>query len=154
MDLTSLDRHRVILAWCFIVAGAFGVLMALIALVAIVGGGWISGDAEARRVTAIVGAAVAAFLVVFSLPSILAGLGLLKRRYWGKVLALVVGLLNVANVPLGTALFAYSLWFWLQRDSEALFHHRGGPRVGPPPSRRPPEQPPLGPGSWPRQQPT
>lgn len=154
MDLARLDRHRVILAWCYIAAGALGVLMALIALVAIVGGGWISQDPEALRVTGIVGVAIAAFLVLFSVPSIITGFGLLQRRYWGKVFALVLGLLNVANFPLGTALFAYTLWFWLQGDSEALFHRKGAPRLGPPPSRKPPEQPPLGPGSWPRQQPT
>jgi len=154
MDLSTLDKHRVILGWCFIAVGAFGVLMGLLALVTIAGGGWISQDPEAMRVTRIVGWAVAVFIAVFSLPGIIAGFGLLKRRYWGKVLALIIGLLNVANFPLGTALCAYAVWFWLQSDSEALFHRRGQPRLGPPPSRKPPEQPPVGPGSWPREQPT
>jgi hypothetical protein len=154
MDLRTLDRHRVILGWCFIAAGALGVLVAFIALVAIAGGGWLADDPEARRVTGLVGGAIALFFVLFSLPTIIAGFGLLKQRYWGKVLALIIGLLSVANVPIGTALFAYTLWFWLQGDSDTLFHRKGAPRLGPPPSSKPPEQPPLGPGSWPREQPT
>lgn len=154
MDLRTLDRHRVILGWCYIAAGALGMLVALIALVAIVGGGWLSQDVEARRVTSIVGGVIAVILALFSLPSILAGFGLLKQRYWAKVLALVLGMLNVANVPVGTALFVYTLWFWLQPESAALFHRKGEPRLGPPPSSRPPEEPPLGPPSWPRELPT
>ncbi len=154
MDLNRLDRHRVILGWCFVVAGGLGVLLALIAVAVVAGTGWLSGDPEALRVTLIVGAAVAAFVVLFSLPSLIAGYGLLQRRHWGKVLALIIGLLNVANVPFGTALFAYTLWFWLQGDSEALFQRRGPPpRLGPPAPRGPSERPPVGPG-WPRRQPT
>lgn len=151
MDTNALDRHRSILAWCFIAAGAFLLLMSLIAMIIIVSGGWFAGDPEGRRVLAIISASIAAFVVIFAVPALITGVGLLKRKYWAKVLALIIGLLHVASFPLGTALFIYTLWFWLQPNSEALFHRRGTPpRVGPP---RPPEQPPVGPG-WPERQPT
>lgn len=153
MDLAALDRHRVILGWCYIVIGAVGVLAALVALVAIAGGGLLSRDRQAIAVTGIVGAALAGFLLVIALPAVLGGVGLLKRKYWGKVLALIVGLLNLPNVPIGTLLGAYTLWFWFQPNADALFERRGTPpRFGPP--TQPPELPGEGPRGWPRRQTT
>ncbi|XXF78587.1 hypothetical protein P2318_02180 [Myxococcaceae bacterium GXIMD 01537] len=157
MDLKSLDRHRVILGWCFIVLGAFGALMGFIALLVLAGSGWASQDTESRNAAILLGALIGGFIIFLSLPGLIAGIGLLKRRYWGKVLALIVGLLNVANVPLGTALCGYIVWFWLQSDSERLFARRGGtpPQLGPPSATRPPELSTPGPRGWPeREQPT
>jgi hypothetical protein len=37
------------------------------------------------------------------------------------MLAIVVGILNLANVPLGTALGAYTLYVLLQEQADGLF---------------------------------
>ncbi len=93
--------------------------------------------------------------LLFFLPGLIAGLGLLKRKPWSKALALVIGVLNIANVPIGTALFAYTLWFCLQENVNTLFHRHGAPpRMGPPMTPRPPELPQAGPRGWPDRQPT
>jgi hypothetical protein len=87
------------------------------------------------------GGALAAFLLLLSLPGFIGGIGLLRRRPWSKVLTLIVAMLSLANFPLGTALGLYTVWFWVQPNAERLFHFRGRePRdseLGGPGFRRP-----------------
>jgi hypothetical protein len=63
---------------------------------------------------AIVGVALAASAVA----GIVAGWGLLERRPWARVLALVLGIISLIHVPFGTALGIYTLWVLLPVDSE------------------------------------
>lgn len=155
MDLRGLDRHRVVLGWLYVAMGVLGLLVALVALVIIAGGGLLSQDREAISVTLLVGTALAAFLVLLALPALVAGIGLLRRQYWAKVLALIVGTFHVLNVPLGTALFVYTVWFWLEPGVDGLFQRRGTPpRIGPRGTRLPPEMSETGGPGWPRRQPT
>ncbi len=78
----NMEGHLTIVAALCIGFGALGVFIALIVLVAVTGGGFLSGDPEAIAITSIVGPAVAGFLVLISLPDIIGGIGLLKRRPW------------------------------------------------------------------------
>jgi hypothetical protein len=48
--------------------------------------------------------------VVFSGAAILTGYALLTGRPWGRVLAIVVGILSLVKFPFGTALGIYTLW--------------------------------------------
>jgi hypothetical protein len=57
-------------------------------------------------------------LVVLGIPGMVAGYGLLRRKAWGRILAMVVGFLGLVNVPLGTAIGIYTFWLLLQ-DSAA-----------------------------------
>ena len=49
---------------------------------------------------------------------IAAGWGLLQREPWARMLAVVLGILNLFDPPFGTALGIYSLWVLLPADSE------------------------------------
>ena len=84
----------------------------------LVGIGAATGDAEATTVLGIVGTTVGALLMVLGIPGIVAGYGLLRRRSWGRILAMVVGFLGLVNFPLGTAIGIYTFWVLLQ-DSVA-----------------------------------
>lgn len=59
--------------------------------------------------------------LLFALPAIIAGIGLLSFKPWARILAIVVSILNLLNIPLGTLLGIYSLWVLLQRETEQLF---------------------------------
>ena len=114
-------QHVPILGWLFI---AYHAIIALvgIAIGAIVGGaGAISGDRDAIFVTGTVGIAIAAFLIVLSLPGIIAGLGLLKYRPWARILAIILGVLHLLSFPFGTALGVYTLVVLLSADAPAAF---------------------------------
>lgn len=87
----------------------------------VAGGGLISGEPEAIAITATVATVVAAFIGVLSVPGIIAGVGLLQRWSWARVLAIVLGFLNLPNFPIGTAIGIYTIWVLLQEETSPLF---------------------------------
>jgi len=46
-----------------------------------------------------------------------AGWGLSQRKIWGRLLAIVLGILALFRLPLGTALGIYTLWVLIPRDA-------------------------------------
>jgi hypothetical protein len=77
--------------------------------------------AVALPIIGIAGTALVAFLVVMALPGLLAGIGLLKYRNWGRILTIVLSVLHLLNFPIGTALGIYGLWVLFNKETEALF---------------------------------
>jgi hypothetical protein len=116
-----MDKHLTLLGVLYIAFGILGVLLAVFLFTAIAGGGWISQDPMAIAVTSSVGAIVAAFLLVLSIPMILAGAGLIKRRPWARMLTLVLGVLNLLNIPFGTVLGIYTIWVLMNDQTVQLF---------------------------------
>ena len=108
--------HIRILGWLYLVFGVLGLLGAVAVLVAGAGSG-ILASMDSVAAGAIVGG-VTVFativIVVFALPSLLTGWGLLQRKSWSRVLAIVVGVISLVNFPFGTALGAYTLWAMFQ----------------------------------------
>ena len=113
--------HVRILGWCFIVHSAIIALAGLVIGSIVIFGGAISGDRQAMFITGAVGAAIASFLIIISLPGMLAGIGLLKMQPWGRIVAIIVGVLHILSFPLGTALGIYTLWVLLSAETEGLF---------------------------------
>jgi hypothetical protein len=117
----NMVQHVQILGWLYITWHLLGVLIAIVVFVTITGGGILSGDPDAIRITALVGTIIATFLLLLSVPGIVVGYGLLKRKTWARTLAIVLGILNLFNFPLGTALGVYTLWALMQDEVAPLF---------------------------------
>jgi hypothetical protein len=120
--------HVRVLGWCFIIHSAIVVMAALgLGAVVLFGGanalfgGDIAGDRGGMFIAGAIGAAIAAFLLLVSLPGIFAGMGLLHLRPRARIVAIIVGVLYVLSFPLGTALSVYTLWVLLNRETEARF---------------------------------
>ncbi len=116
-----MDRHITILGVLHIANSALGIIAAIIVFTIVTGAGIISGDPEAMTITAIVGSSIALFLLVLSLPGIIGGIGLLRHCPWARILVLVVGFLNLLNIPIGTVLGVYTIWVLLKEDTGPLF---------------------------------
>ncbi|MCB1163936.1 MAG: hypothetical protein R3C71_10635 [Candidatus Krumholzibacteriia bacterium] len=115
-------RQNVTLLGSLLIAqGALGLLVALIVLVSVAGGGLLSGDADAMAVTSIVGLSVGGFLALLALPSLIAGIGLLSHKRWGRIFALVVCVLSLLHLPLGTALGIFGIYVLTRDETAALF---------------------------------
>jgi hypothetical protein len=54
--------------------------------------------------------AIAVLLLCKAALGIAAGIGLLQRQDWGRIMAIVMGVISLINIPFGTALGIYSLW--------------------------------------------
>jgi len=122
--------HVKVLGILHIVFGALGILLAL-GLLMLFGGlaGVIGAAAETEdRATAVgvlgvIGAIVFFVVLILSLPGLIAGIGLLKFRPWGRILGIVISALDLIHVPFGTALGVYGLWVLLSNETEALFRN-------------------------------
>jgi len=110
-----------VLGWLYIVLGILGVLTGAAVLMILLGTGVIVGEREAMTVLTIVGVSVAAVVTLISAPGIVVGFGLIKFKPWARVLALVLGLLNLPGFPLGTVLGVYTFVSLLNSDAEAAF---------------------------------
>jgi hypothetical protein len=133
-------NHVRILAVLNIVLGALGVLIALIALAffggiaALVSSGIghaNTGDLPPEAVAPVVGvigAAIAVFILVVSLPGIVTGVGLLHGCEWARILGIVLSAVSLPGVPFGTALGVYGLWVLLNGETVQLFASGGAAR--------------------------
>jgi hypothetical protein len=76
------------------------------------------------------GIAVAAFTtlaviaIIWGLAHVIVGVPLRRRRHWSRVLALMLGSVDLLLLPYGTALGCYALWVLLSERGRALFHAR------------------------------
>ena len=78
-------------------------------------GGFVD-DKEAQVVLPIIANVIIVFVVVLSVPGIIAGIGLFKRKEWGRILTLILSVLDLFNIPVGTAVGAYSIWALVQPE--------------------------------------
>lgn len=67
---------------------------------------------------------VGVLLLLISMPSIAAGVGLLRYRQWGRVLTLVLSFLRLLEFPFGTLTAIYSFWVLLSRGGKVFFSER------------------------------
>ncbi len=65
---------------------------------------------------------ILAILTILSLPQLIGGIGVLKRRNWGRIVIIIVSIFGLFQFPFGTILGAYSLWVLFSRGGEMLFH--------------------------------
>ena len=115
-----MKQHVTVVGALHIGFGVLGLLIALIAFMAIVGGGLISGDEEAIAITSIVGSAIAFFLILVSAPGIIGGIGLLRYKPWARILVLILAVLDLFNIPIGTVIGIYSIWVLMQDETQQL----------------------------------
>ena len=78
-------------------------------------------DREAEVVLSIVANVLIVTFVVLSLPGIIAGIGLFKKKEWARILTLILSVIDLINFPIGTAVGIYSIWALSQTETVALF---------------------------------
>jgi len=118
-----MEKHVTLVGALHIGYGAFQILGALVAFMFIVGGGLLGGliskEESVIGITFFIGATVALWVTLVSLPGIVGGIGVLKHKPWARYLVLVVSVLGLLNVPLGLGI--YSLWALVQDETAKLF---------------------------------
>ena len=116
-----MDRRIDTAGYLHVGYGILILLLGILVFVILVGSGALSGDAKAFLITSGVGSFVSVLFIVLSLPSLLAGYGLLRRREWGRVLAFVMSILDLFSFPFGTAVGAYTIWVLMQPEAKEEF---------------------------------
>ena len=126
-----MDSHVNAVGALSIGLSVFGILIGGFIFVLLAGIGYISQDEQAASILAVIGFFVGVFLLILSIPGIIGGIGLYKRKEWARILVLVTSALHLLNFPIGTAIGGYSIWVLVNQETIRLFN----PIVPPPPAR-------------------
>ena len=119
--------HIKILGWLYVAGGALMLLIGFF-LGSLFGvAGLLSGSGEDGAVLGGIGAALAVFISLLGVPSLICGWGLLTFKRWSRVFGIVMSVLQVANFPFGTLMGGYGLWVLLNDAQRVL--ESGGPRL-------------------------
>jgi hypothetical protein len=122
-----METHVRVVGILHIVFGVLGILGAFFLMLVFGGAAGIvgaTGNEDAHVAVPILGAVgslLGCLVLAVSLPGLIAGIGVLQFREWARILMIVVSVLDLLNVPLGTALGVYGLWTLLHREAIALF---------------------------------
>lgn len=128
----SKQNHITLLGVLHIARGAFVLLVGVLLFAVLTGIGAISEDSTALGVLGFIGTGLMLLLTALAIPSVLAGIGVLLRREWGRILALVVGILSLIDIPIGTAIGVYSIWLLMNDETRTLFQETPATIMQPP----------------------
>lgn len=116
-----METHKRVLGILYIVTGAFqligmlilsaiiGVILAFVLEQASIEDQWVvMWLVPLLRVIGFI------IIVLFSIPSIISGIGLLYHKKWALTLALILGCFKLLSFPFGTALGIYSIWVYAE----------------------------------------
>jgi len=120
-----MKQHIQAVAILHIGLGILGVLAAVIVLVVMLLPGLLvlaeEGGDIAFAILAGIAVGVASLLIVLSVPGIVGGWGLLRYQPWARILVMILSILELLNIPIGTAVGVYSIWVLAQVETEKLF---------------------------------
>lgn len=119
MDTVRLDGHKKVLGILYVISAMLGILgmILLNAILSIVFSfAFNEVDPEEQKIMELVFSIVqyvpAIVIIFFSIPTLIAGIGLLARKAWAPVFALIVGCLKLFSFPVGTAIGIYAIWIY------------------------------------------
>jgi len=117
--MESLDNHKRILAILYLISGILsflGMLMlnAFLSVIFSFAMQEVNPDErQAAELALSIAQYVPVFVIIFfSVPTLIAAFGLLTRKSWATLFALIVGCLKLFSFPIGTAIGVYSIWIW------------------------------------------
>jgi hypothetical protein len=120
-----MQKHVTVVGVIRIGWGVMGVLLAALVLAGTVGTGFmlytLEGNQEILPLLSGIGIPVTLFILVLSVPNIVAGIGVLKLKQWARYLSMVLAVLDLINVPIGTAIGVYTLVVMVMDGAAELF---------------------------------
>jgi hypothetical protein len=119
-----MDGHLKAAGILNIIHGAIGLVGAFFALLMLAGIGFVSAEVhreEEAMLLAGVGVIIALVISIISLPSLIVGIGLLKRSSWARLTGIIVSCLNLIHFPMGTGIGGYTLWVLFNDEVAAMF---------------------------------
>lgn len=119
-----MKKHITAVAALHIGFAIFGIFTGLIIFLILSSIGIFVEDFEAQQILWIVGVSIGTFLVLVSIPGLIAGIGLLKFKNWARILTLIISAIDLINIPIGTALGIYSIWVLVQDETIEIFNRQ------------------------------
>ena len=124
MDVLSrkdFGTHLAVVGWLQIVNSLLGIVAGLFAATLILGVGVVTEDAVALRIMSVTAASIGGLLFILGVPGLVAGIGLLRRTSWSRVMALVLSVFELVVFPIGTLLAIYTVFVLSQQPAIEAF---------------------------------
>ena len=119
--MESLDNHKKILGILYLITGiflVFGMLLLNAFFSVIFSFALQDVDQDERQAVEFalsIVQYVPVFVILFlAVPTLIAAFGLLTRKSWATLFALIVGCLKLFSFPIGTGIGVYSIWIWAE----------------------------------------
>jgi hypothetical protein len=109
------DRHVTIVGVLDLALGLSGLLGASFVLISMVGGAFTTGDPAPMLLVSLMGIGIALLILLFSIPALVAGVGILGGATRARPVGLVAAAVNLVSFPVGTPIGAYGLWALTRR---------------------------------------
>jgi hypothetical protein len=120
-NLPVMETHKRILGILYIVSGAFQILgMILISSFMGLLLPFIFEQAQVEQqwvlewLVPFIRMIAIGIVLIFSVPAIIGGIGLLNQKRWSMILVLVLGCFKLFSFPVGTALGIYTIWVYAE----------------------------------------
>lgn len=123
-----MEKHLTAVAALHVGLSILGGLIGIFVFVLLTGIGVIAREKEAFFILSTIGTGVGVFFLVLSVPGIIGGIGLFKRKEWARILLLILSAIELLNIPFGTALGIYSIWVLVQENTIQLFRLQSSAR--------------------------
>ena len=126
-----MGSYRPLVGWLHLVMGALAVVPVLVVTLVFSGiaGAVAAGANDLGSEGVLFGIGIGTLLMVVlivaccvGLVSLLAGIGVLKGKRWGDVLALISAAFHVLHMPVGTAFAVFTAWVLLFREPPGVLH--------------------------------
>ena len=119
------EQHNKYLAWSHIAYGGLFLLFTSIFLL-LFGGMFIAAlmsdpSAPPAIIFVFMFLFMGAIYAAMSLPSIIAGYGLLKKKKWARTWSIISAVVAAMQFPLGTAVTVYTFWFLFSDPGKQFF---------------------------------
>lgn len=126
-----MESHKRIAGTVFIVFASFQILgMLFLSLFVTMLLRWVLSEAELEAqwvvmwLIPLLQAIAWGVILLFAIPSIIAGIGLLNNKKWALTLALVLGCFKLFSFPFGTALGIYTIWIYSEEHKKAALQNQ------------------------------
>lgn len=119
--MRDMEKHVRILGILYIIFSIIGIGVGILLYSILYASGVFSNDPEAMKILQIIGLALGGLSILVSIPGLIGGIGLLTHQYWAKVLLLIIGILNLLNIPFGTILGIYTIWVLMNNRTDQVF---------------------------------
>ncbi len=110
-----MDTHIKIVGWLWIVNGVLSILMIIIGLIIA------NANVPSAQDAVLVTSGVLCCFIPGIAADFAAGYGLLKYMGWARILAIILGIINLFLPPIGTAVGIYTLIIMFNEETKSLF---------------------------------
>ena len=116
--MEHLNKHKRILGILFICFAALKLLLFIVGIQLVeIGLQFLQDEAEIQLAAHLLKYVVGTIILLYSIPTLLAGIGLLNGKKWALVLALILGIISLPFFPKGTGLGVYAIIVFLMDQS-------------------------------------